>query len=57
MVFGCIEDAIGGGGGGHFVHVVENWKFWGDFGAGDDFLGVALVDYIDKRLLFGLDYL
>ena len=30
-------------------------KFWGDFGAGDDFLGVALVDYIDKGLLFGVD--
>ncbi len=24
------------------------WKIWGDFGAGDDFLGVALVEYIDK---------
>ena len=29
-------------------------KFWSDFGAGDDFLGVALVEYIDKRLIFGL---
>ena len=32
-------------------------KFWSDFGAGDDFLGVAWVEYIDKvLLLFGLDY-
>ncbi len=26
-----------------------------DFGAGDDFLGVDLVEYIDKRCMFGLD--
>ena len=30
-------------------------KFWTDFGAGDDFLGVALVEYIDKRSTFRLD--
>ncbi len=30
-------------------------KFWSDFGAGDDFLGFALVECIDKRLIFGLD--
>ena len=27
-------------------------KFWGGSGAGNDFLGVALVEYIDKRLIF-----
>ena len=37
------------------VHFDENLKFWGDFGAGDDFLGVDLVETIDKRLIFGLD--
>ena len=31
-------------------------KFWTDFGAGDDFLGVALVEYIDKRSIFDLHY-
>ncbi len=32
-------------------------KFWSDFGAVNDFLGVALVYYIDKRsILFGLGY-
>ncbi len=41
--------------GEHSVHFVENWKFLGDFGAGDDFLGVALVESIGKRLIFGLD--
>ena len=41
--------------GGHSVHFVENWIFSGDFGAGDDFLGVALVETIDKRLIFGID--
>ncbi len=30
-------------------------KFWTDFGAGDDFLGVALVESIDKRLIFGIE--
>ena len=30
-------------------------KFWGGSGAGDDFLGVALVESIDKRSIFGLD--
>ena len=30
-------------------------KFWTDFGAGDDFLGVALVEYIDKRSIFGFE--
>ena len=34
---------------------VEIPKFWTRFGAGDDFLGVALVETIDKRLIFGLD--
>ena len=29
-------------------------KFWSDHGAGDDFLGVALVEYIDKRSIFRL---
>ena len=28
-------------------------KFWTDFGAGNDFLGVALVEYIDNRSIFG----
>ncbi len=46
------------GGGGHSVHYVEISKFCTDFGAGDDFhfLGVDLVEYIDKRLIFGLGY-
>ena len=30
-------------------------KFWGDFGAGDDFLGVDLVESIDKGSIFGLE--
>ena len=30
-------------------------KFWSDFGAGYDFLGVALVEYIDKGSIFGLE--
>ncbi len=30
-------------------------KFWTDFGAGNDFLGVALVESIDKRWMFGID--
>ena len=30
-------------------------KFWGDFGAGVDFLDPSRVDYIDKRSIFGLD--
>ena len=50
---GFIQD-IGGGGGGH--HFDEISKFWSDFGAVNDFLGVALVDYIDKRSIFGLGY-
>ena len=29
-------------------------KFRSDFGAGNDFLGVVLVEYIDKRSIFGL---
>ncbi len=29
-------------------------KFWTGFGAEDDFRGVALVESIDKRLIFGL---
>jgi len=29
-------------------------KLWSDFGAGNDFLGVALVQYIDKRSIFGV---
>ncbi len=37
--------------GGHFVEIL---KILGVFGAGDDFLGVALVESIDKRLIFGL---
>ena len=37
------------------VRFVEILKFYADFGAGDDFLGVALVEYIDKRLIFGID--
>ncbi len=37
-----------GGHFGHSVHFVEISKFWGDFGAGDDFLGVDLVESIDK---------
>jgi len=31
-------------------------KLWSDFGAGNDFLGVALVEYIDKRSIFDLHY-
>ncbi len=30
-------------------------KFWGRSGAGDDFLEVALVEYIDKRSIFGFE--
>jgi len=30
-------------------------KFWSDFGEGHDFLGVALVESIDKRSIFALD--
>ncbi len=29
-------------------------KFWGGSGAGDDFLGVALVESIEKRSIFGV---
>jgi len=29
-------------------------KFWGDFGAGNDFLGVDLVESIDKGSIFGI---
>ncbi len=29
-------------------------KFWGGFGAGDDFLGVDLVESIDKGSIFEL---
>ncbi len=47
-----INDDIGNGGGNHFDEIP---KFWTDFGAGNDFLGVALVEYIDKRWMFGLD--
>ena len=36
------------------VHFVQNPKFWGDFGAGNEFLGVDLVETIDRRLIFGL---
>ncbi len=31
-------------------------KFWSDFGAGDDFLGVDLVESIDKGSMFDLGY-
>ncbi len=50
-------DVIGGidGGGNHSVHFFEIPKFWTVFGAGDDFLGVALVEYIDKGSIFGLE--
>ncbi len=44
MVFHFVE--IGGGGGHHFDEIS---KFWSDFGAVNDYLGVALVEYIDKR--------
>ena len=37
------------------VHFVENSKVGGHFGAGDDFLGVDLVETIDKRLILCLD--
>ncbi len=50
---GLIVDNVDNG--GHSVHFVENWKFWTGFAAGDDFLGVALVDYIDKRSIFGFE--
>ncbi len=56
-----IVDIIGGNDNGiddignHVLLFVQISKFWTDFGAGDDyFLGVALVEYIDKRLIFGL---
>ncbi len=39
----------------HFF-LVKFPKFWGDFGAGDDFLGVALVESIDKGSRFDLHY-
>ncbi len=39
-----------------FVQFDENLKILGDFGAGDDFLGVDLVESIDKRSIFRLDY-
>ncbi len=45
-----------GGGWNLSVHFVEIPKFWSDFGAGDDFLGVALVESIDKRSIFDLHY-
>ena len=53
MVFHFVEI---GGGGGHSVHFVEILKFWSDLGAGVDFLGVALVQSIDKGSVFGLGY-
>ncbi len=34
--------------------LLKNPKFWSGSGAGDDFLGVALVEYIGKRSIFGL---
>ncbi len=34
--------------------LLKNPKFWSGFGAGDDFLGVALVESIDKELIFGV---
>ncbi len=42
--------------GGHSVHFVQQLEFYGDFGTGDDFLGVALalVEYIDNRSTFDL---
>ncbi len=40
--------------GDHSVHFVQNFKFYADFGTGDDFLGVALVEYIDNRSSFDL---
>ena len=36
---------------------VEISKFWGGSGAGDDFLRVALVEYIDRGSIFGLGYM
>ena len=37
------------------VILLKNRKCSGDFGAGNDFLGVALAESIDKRSMFGLD--
>ena len=34
--------------------LLKNPKFLSGSGAGDDFLGVSLVEYIDKRLIFGV---
>ena len=42
-----------GGGRDHFVEIS---KFWIGFCAGNDFLGVALVESIDKGSIFRLDY-
>ena len=47
---------IDGSGGyfGHSVLFVENSKILTDFGPVGHFLGVGLVESIDKRLIFGL---
>ena len=52
------NDQHDGGGGGHSVHCVQISNIWCglSLGAADDFLGVALVEHIDKRLIFGIDY-
>ncbi len=33
----------------HFFILLKNPKFWGDFGAVDDFLGIALVEYHNQE--------
>ncbi len=42
--------------GSHFVHFDENFGAAFGAGAGDDFLGDALVEYIDKGSRFDLHY-
>ena len=37
------------------VHLDENLKFWGDFCPTGRFLGVALVESVDKGSIFGLE--
>ncbi len=38
------------------VHFDENLKIWGDFGPAGHFLGVYLVESIDKGSIFRLHY-
>ncbi len=38
----------------HSVHFDENLKIWSGFGPAGRFLGVVLVESIDKRSILGL---